>query len=102
VALIVPDWQNLAAAGIRGDPEQLGESSQVRGLFQGIVDRVNAGLERWETLKTFAILPRSFTIEGDELTPTLKPKRRVIERRYAQVVDALYEDRQAAAGAVLS
>ena len=101
-ALIVPDWQNLVAAGIRGDPEQLAQSPHVRALVQPIVDRVNAGLERWETLKTFAILPRSFTIERDELTPTLKPKRRVIERQYADVVDSLYEERETRAGAVLS
>jgi long-chain acyl-CoA synthetase len=70
--------------------ERLSRDERVRELVQGIVDRVNADHSRFEQLKKFAILPRDFSIEGGELTPTQKVKRRVCEERFAAEIEGLY------------
>jgi long-chain acyl-CoA synthetase len=54
------------------------------------VERVNAGLARYESIKRFAVLPHEFTIQGGELTPTLKLKRRVVYQKYAAEIERLY------------
>ena len=52
--------------------------------------RVNADHSRYEQVKRFSILPRDFTMADDELTPTLKLKRRVCEEHFAREIDSLY------------
>jgi len=79
------------AQGIAGDTVRLAADAQVTALVQGIVDDVNRDRSRPEQIKRFAILPRDFTIEEDEVTPTLKLKRRAIMRNFADAVEALYE-----------
>ena len=64
----------------------------VIALVQGVVDDVNRDRSRPEQIKRFLILPRDFTIEQDEVTPTLKLRRRAIVRNFADAVEALYED----------
>ncbi|HWH05015.1 MAG TPA: AMP-binding protein, partial [Gaiellaceae bacterium] len=76
--------------GLEGDLESLAQDEQVRDLVQGIVDGVNADRSRFEQIKRFTILPRDFTMETGELTPTLKLKRRVVQQRYAEELDELY------------
>ena len=62
----------------------------VRELFQPIVDRANSELASFEQVKSFALLPAEFTVEGGELTPTLKVKRRVVADRWKGVIEAIY------------
>jgi long-chain acyl-CoA synthetase len=96
-ALIVPDWAALRTLhGIDGDPDALVRDSRVRGIFQAALDTLNRNLAGFESVRAFALLPYPFSEENDELTPTLKPKRRVIMRRYAEVIDAMYEAAHAA------
>ena len=66
------------------------EHPDVRELIQGVVDDVNADHSRYEQIKRFTILPRDFTMENGELTPTLKLKRRVVAEHYAAELDELY------------
>jgi long-chain acyl-CoA synthetase len=54
------------------------------------VKQLNAGLNRWETIKDFRILDHDLTVESGELTPSLKLKRRVVEQRYKSVLDEMY------------
>ena len=93
-ALITLDPDALAAwAAERGLPADLGslaQSPEVRELVQGIVDGVNADRSRYEQVKRFAILPRDFTMDADELTPTLKLKRRVVAEHFADELGELY------------
>ncbi|MEU1861064.1 AMP-dependent synthetase/ligase [Streptomyces gardneri] len=60
-------------------------------LVQGYVDRLNEGLQRWQTIKKFRLLPRDLDVEHGELTPSLKMKRPVVERTYQHLIDAMYE-----------
>jgi long-chain acyl-CoA synthetase len=55
-----------------------------------IVDNVNRELSRYEQIKRFAVLPRDFSMEAGEMTPTLKLKRRVVCERYADEIEKLY------------
>lgn len=94
--LIVPAFAELAnhcrQAGIAyASPEEAVEAAGVKALFQGIVDEVNRELDGFERVKKFSLLPREFTAEADELTFTLKVKRRVIDDRYRRVIEAMYE-----------
>ena len=52
--------------------------------------QLNAGLNRWETIKDFRILDHDLTVEAGELTPSLKIKRRVVETRYAGELESMY------------
>ncbi len=55
-------------------------------------------LARYERPKKIAVVPHEFTVEGGELTPSLKVKRRVVQEKYRDLIDALYEDEEAADG----
>jgi len=71
--------------------EELAASPEVRDLMQGYIDQANAKLERWETIKRFAILPSELSIDEGEVTPSQKVRRRAVEKRYADRLDALYD-----------
>ena len=62
-----------------------------RELVGGYVAELNQKLNRWETVKKFAILRRDLSIEDGELTPSLKVKRRVVERTFAPDIETMYE-----------
>ena len=58
--------------------------------MQSAVDDANSERSRYEQLKRFAILPRDFTMEAGEITPTLKLRRRAVQEHFATEIDALY------------
>jgi long-chain acyl-CoA synthetase len=93
-ALITLDPESLPAwAAERGLPiemERLADEGQVQELIQGVVDAVNADRSRYEQIKRFTILPRDFTMDDDELTPTLKLKRRVVTKHFGNELQELY------------
>ena len=72
------------------DPESLVENAKVKDLIRRGVAEVNAQLASYESIKNFAILPREFTIEAGELTPSLKVKRKVVDVKYRDLIDKLY------------
>jgi long-chain acyl-CoA synthetase len=78
--------------GIEDDPVTLPRDPRVRALVQGVVDGVNETRTRFEQVKRFAILPRDFEAERDEVTPTLKLKRRTCVEHFAETIDALYAE----------
>ena len=69
--------------GIDGDLASLSRDERVRELVQGIVDDVNRERSRYEQLKRFIILPRDFTMDHGEVTPTLKLRRRTVSEHFA-------------------
>ena len=66
-------------------------SDACRAMVQGYIDQLNAGLNRWETIKKFTILENDLTVEDGELTPSLKLKRKVVSEKYREKLDAHYE-----------
>ncbi|HEY6744991.1 MAG TPA: long-chain fatty acid--CoA ligase [Mycobacteriales bacterium] len=72
------------------DPAVLARREEVRAVIAAAVAELNAGLNRWETIKDFRILDKDLTVESGELTPSLKLKRRVVEQRYKHVLDEMY------------
>ncbi len=74
------------------DIKDLARNEKIIQLIKGEVEKVNKRLARVETIKKFAILPNDFTIEGGELTSTLKLKRRVIYEKYKDIIECLYSD----------
>ncbi|WP_350277550.1 long-chain fatty acid--CoA ligase [Kribbella sp. HUAS MG21] len=85
--------QGWAAANGLGDKSyaEIVTSDAAREMVQGYVDELNAGLNRWETIKKFTILDRDLTVESGEMTPSLKLKRKHVENQYADVLDKMYE-----------
>lgn len=72
------------------DLAELSEHPQIRAMVQAAVDAANERLSRPEQVKAWELLPHEWTAESEELTPTLKLKRRVVRTKYADVVDGLY------------
>ena len=79
-----------AEHGLDGDLAALSARPEVRELVQGIVDDANRERSRYEQVKRFVILPRDFTMEAGEITPTLKVRRRAALEHFEAQVDALY------------
>jgi long-chain acyl-CoA synthetase len=101
-ALIVPDWEMLRSyAQLKGldckTPAEFCRHPRVIDLIQRQVDSVTEDLSRFERVKRVALLEHELTVEGGELTPTLKVKRRVVDEKYKEFIDRLYaeaEERQ--------
>jgi long-chain acyl-CoA synthetase len=106
--LVHADGRNYATALIALDPEALEQWGRAHGLasleydaltaspevnayVQSCVDELNGRLNRWESIKDFRILDHDLSVEDDELTPSLKVKRKVIEAKYAALLDSMYD-----------
>ncbi|MGW1000642.1 AMP-dependent synthetase/ligase [Streptomyces sp. NPDC002520] len=59
-------------------------------MVDGYVKQLNEGLQRWQTIKKFRLLPRDLDVEHGEITPSLKLKRPVVEREYKHLIDEMY------------
>jgi long-chain acyl-CoA synthetase len=96
-ALLVPNFENLiryakehgiiytSLTGLVNDPT-------IISLYQRRVDKQNVELARFEQVKRFALLDQEMTIDGGELTPSMKIKRNKIEERYQKLIDSMYEE----------
>ena len=76
--------------GLSGDFATMSQAPEVRAAIQSDIDKLNAGLNRWETIKKFTILDRDLSEENGELTASLKVKRKVVEDHFADLLDAMY------------
>jgi long-chain acyl-CoA synthetase len=96
-ALVVPAWDQLDAyckfKGIEvKSRSEMCRHPRIVDLLQRQIDALTPNLARYEKIKKVALLENEFTMEGGELTPTLKIKRRVIDDKYRDVIEELYED----------
>jgi len=101
-AVVLGDRRRFLSALITLDPQALQEHlgaeppadpmslPELVAELQRGVDRVNERFARVEHIRRFTLLPGDFTVEGGELTPTLKLKRRVVEERHAALIEAMY------------
>ncbi len=96
-ALIVPNFEKLEEYARSSNiafknRAELVRNEQVVNFIRAEVDRATPGLAMYEKLKRVALLDREFEIEKGEITPTLKVKRNIIEQKYRDLIDALYEE----------
>ncbi len=94
-ALVALDADALAQWGrARGldvsDFARLAADPAVRAYVDTCIHELNSQLNRWETIKDFRILDHDLTVEADELTPSLKLKRKALESRYSSLLDSMY------------
>ena len=106
VSVILRDKIGLDAESIPKDPIQqiamlndngkelsfYTESDEIKIEIQKEVDNLNQQFSNPEQLKNFAILPRDFTIDDGELTPTLKMRRKQINKNWAEIIDSMYDN----------
>ena len=106
-AIVVGDRRKFLAALLTLDPEKIANETEKAGssaktvaeaaacdtfkaYLQKQVDVVNQTLARVQTVKKFTIVPEDFTVEGGELTPTMKVRRKIVREKYAAEIDAFY------------
>jgi long-chain acyl-CoA synthetase len=106
--LVHADQRNYATALITLDPEALDQWARAQGLaatdyqslaadpavhayVQSSIDELNGRLNRWETIKDFRILDHDLSVESDELTPSMKVKRKSLEAKYGSLLDSMYD-----------
>ena len=106
-AVVVGDRQKYLAALVTLDPERLlaearaagsaardaataAECATFRAHLERQIEKINERLARVQTVKRFTILPSELTVDGGELTPTLKLRRKVIAQKYAQQIESMY------------
>ena len=86
----IEDWakeQGLSYSSV----EELARSQEVHDLIEGFVRLSNEQLERWETIKKFEILPGELSVEEGEVTPSLKIRRKIVEKKYADLLNSMYD-----------
>jgi long-chain acyl-CoA synthetase len=102
------EQRNYATALIALDPDALAQWGAARGrtaddyrtlaadpavheYVRACVEELNGRLNRWETIKDFRILDHDLSVEADELTPSMKVKRRTMEAKYRPLLDSMYD-----------
>jgi long-chain acyl-CoA synthetase len=96
-ALIVPNFANLKewceknGVSVSSNAE-IAQSKEVYNLIKSDVERLNKNFGQWETIKKFELIPHEWTIDGGEMTPTMKVKRKVVHEKYQQLIEKIYSN----------
>jgi long-chain acyl-CoA synthetase len=96
-ALIVPNFERLERDAKKmglefASSEEMVADPKIRAIVQKEIDHFNDQLGRQEQIRKFTLLPRDFSIDEDEITPSLKVKRKNIDKKYRPLIDAMYAD----------
>ena len=86
----IEDWakeEGLSYSSIA----ELARSQEVHDLIDGFIAQGNQELERWETIKKFEILATELSVDEGEVTPSLKVRRKAVEKKYADVLNSMYD-----------
>jgi long-chain acyl-CoA synthetase len=101
-ALLVPDFDYLrswaAGRGLAAELPALLGHPDLRSAIQREIDALNERLARYERIREWELLPQELTLEGGELTPTMKVKRRVIAAKHREILDRLFAPREGGNG----
>ncbi len=94
-AILVPNFVEVAEWAAENEitdksPEALCQNETVNEMLLGVVEEVMRSFSGYEAVKKIILLPKEFSVEDGTLTPTLKIKKRVVEERYKDKLDALY------------
>ena len=94
IALICPNWaltrHELAGLPTDATPEELARREDVQTFLTREVHKQTRGLAGYEQIRRILVIPKEFSVEGGELSPSMKIKRRVVEGRYAAEIDSAY------------
>ncbi len=98
-ALLFPSLPELQALGkslgIKSTKfEDLCKDKKIRQHFEKLVEDVNEDLSRYEQVKTFELVPEELTVEGGEITPTLKLKRRILEKKFSSLIEGMFREKE--------
>ncbi len=86
-----------AGSGLAGKSyAEVVAAPQTKEMLKPYFDEVNKSLAKYETVKQFQVLPKDLSSDAGELTPSLKVKRKVVEKKYATLLDKMYEGAVAA------
>jgi long-chain acyl-CoA synthetase len=94
-ALVIGDRRPYLVALLTLDADEVAKldgGTDANALVAEAVERVNENLAHFEQVRRFEILPRDFSPEKNEITPTLKLKRRVVEQNFSEEIGSLYSD----------
>jgi long-chain acyl-CoA synthetase len=96
-ALVVPEFEKLQALGRANgwsfaDRAALCRLPEAGAFLLDEVNRMTPGLASYERVKKIALLDRDFDLGAGEITPTLKVRRSIVERKYADIIESLYKD----------
>lgn len=94
-ALIIPDWdeviRNLQEFGITSkEPDKLVNDSKLAEIFSKRIEKINSHFADWEKIRKFTLITREFSAEKDEVTPTLKLRRQIIESHFKKELERMY------------
>jgi long-chain acyl-CoA synthetase len=95
-ALIVPEfeilkeWALQQGIDVRGNAD-LVVTPEVRKHYQSVIDTIQKDLPNYERVRRFELLPAVLTVENGEITPSLKVKRKVVEQKFADLIERMYE-----------
>ena len=94
-ALIVPSFVQLTEKKKKNgvvvlSNEELIKDKQVLSLLDNEIKKFNDNFGQWEQIKKFVALPNEWSVESGELTPTMKPKRKIIAERYSKEINSIY------------
>jgi long-chain acyl-CoA synthetase len=101
-AVLIGDGRNYCTVMFALDPEMLAAFGQREGIpadpahprvhavLQAMIDEANAKLASFESIKTFCVVPAAFTVDGGELTASLKVKRHAVAQKYAALIETMY------------
>lgn len=95
-ALIQPDfaflkdWIKLKDKDVKLDNESIIKSEVIKARIQKEIDKANAHFGKWEQIKKFELTPEVWSIEGGQLTPTMKMKRKIIKEMYRDLIEKIY------------
>lgn len=91
-ALIIPDWAEVKRQGISTkEPNQLIKAEKLYKIIEERIDKINQQFADWEKIRKFTLLPKEFSQNRDELTPTLKLRRRILAEHYKSEFDLMYQ-----------
>ncbi|MFF7307446.1 AMP-binding protein [Streptomyces sp. NPDC008137] len=88
--LAIVEWAKENGLGGKSYAEIVAAPATVE-MVDGYVKQLNEGLQKWQTIKKFRLLPRDLDVEHGEITPSLKLKRPVVEREYKHLIEEMYE-----------
>ncbi|MGZ3741758.1 MAG: AMP-dependent synthetase/ligase, partial [Bdellovibrionota bacterium] len=75
-----------------GDYSELIKNPEIEKLVKESIDKLNSGLAKYETVKKYHVLPKEFTVEEGDLTPSLKVKRKQVSKKYLDLLEGMYKD----------